>query len=123
MSTERPRRGLPWWAVALAGVAVAAAGLALGDTYFPFALAGGCVVAVLIADRTALFTAAVQPPLVAVAVLGGAALSGGSFLRSASVFASVFPILGATTALVIVIALVRAALHRRTTVARTGSDA
>ena len=123
MSTERVRRGLPWWAVALAGIAVTAAGMAFGEVYFPFALAGGCVVAALLADRSALFTAAVQPPLVAAAVLGGAALFGGSLLRSASVFASVFPILGATTGVVILIALVRFALHRRGARTRTGADA
>ncbi|WP_143261772.1 DUF6542 domain-containing protein [Allokutzneria sp. NRRL B-24872] len=121
-STGQPRvrrRGLPWWAVALAGIAVTGAGMAFGETYFPFALAGGCVVAALLADRSALFTAAVQPPLIALAVLGAAALFSGSLLRSASVFASVFPILAATTGCVVLIVLVRLLLNRR----KAASDA
>jgi hypothetical protein len=102
---------VPWWAAALGATALAATGAALG--HFTAAIVTGCVLAALVADRTAFFTVLAQPPLIAAAV-GATAVALGTPLLSAVVeLSTAFPYLAATMVAVAAIVATRQLLARR----------
>jgi hypothetical protein len=99
---------LPGWLAVLASLALAAAGLALGGGYFPMTVAASSVIAALLAERSAFFAVAVQPPLITAMVVAGSVFLGRPLLTAASELASTFPYLAGTMVAVIVILVVRA---------------
>lgn len=68
-------RGVPWWGAVLVAIVFAGVGAMLDDTpngdlgsTYKFFLFVGCVAAALAVRRRALFTAAVQPPLIGLGI-------------------------------------------------------
>ena len=128
-------RGVPGWtatllalACCLTGIAVTAASGELG-TPFTVAYFVGCLAAVLVVARRSVFAAGVQPPILLVVLVpivymvAGTGGKTGFFNRSQIISAALplierFPLMVATTVVVVVIALVRAFVleprpHRR----------
>lgn len=118
-------RGLPAWTAVLLAVAVSLTGVALdslgGDlgTGFTVAFFLGCLLSVLAVSRRALFVAAVQPPIIMavlvplVHVIAGMGAGAELFSRSqilsiALPLATRFPLMIATTIVVVAVALIRA---------------
>lgn len=118
-------RGLPAWTAVLLAVAVALTGVAIDagsgelGTAFTVAFFLGCVLAVLAVARRSVFVAGVQPPLIMAAivplvyVLAGAGGTTGVFSRTQLVsvilpLVTRFPLMFATTLVVVALALVRA---------------
>lgn len=103
MSTE-----FPWWTTTLGATAIVAAGAALGDTWFPWAIVVGCVAAAVFAERTAFFTVLAQPPLITAAVGATAVLLGKPLLNAVFVLSNTFPYLVATMLVAAAVVAVRA---------------
>ena len=118
-------RGLPAWTAVLLAVAITLTGVAIDSVSgelgvgFTVAFVLGCVVSVLAISRRSLFVAAVQPPIIMtllvplVYVISGAGSGADVFSRTQIVsvalpLATRFPLMIATTAVVIAIALIRA---------------
>lgn len=110
MSTELE---LPGWLAVLGPAAITIGGLALGDLYFPIAMAVSCVLAALLVERPAFFAVAVQPPLITAIVVTGSVFLGESLLDGAAQLAETFPYLIGTTVAVVTILLVRSRLQTR----------
>lgn len=118
-------RGLPAWTAVLLTVAITLTGVAIDSlsgelgAAFTVAFFVGCVAAVLMVSRRALFVAGVQPPIM-MAVLVPlayvvAGVGGGSGLFSRTQIISIalplatrFPLMITTTVVVVVLALIRA---------------
>jgi hypothetical protein len=100
----------PGWVVVLLALALAAGGLVLGGVFFPVSVAVGCLVAALLAERSAFFAVAVQPPLITALVVAGAVFLGKPLLDAAAQLASTFPYLAGTMVAVIAVLVVRARL-------------
>lgn len=118
-------RGLPAWTAVLLAVAIALTGVAIdsvsGDlgTAFTVAFFLGCLVSVLAVVRRSVFVAGVQPPIIMtllvplVYVVSGVSAGADLFSRSQLVsiilpLATRFPLMIATTVVVVAIALIRA---------------
>lgn len=118
-------RGLPAWTAALLAVAIALTGVAVDSasgglgTGFTIAFFAGCVIAVLAVSRKSLFVAGVQPPIIMAflvplsSVIAGAGLTAELFSRTQLIsivlpLATRFPLMIATTVVVVAIALIRA---------------
>lgn len=86
----------PWWAVVVGATALAAVGAVLGGGYFAGALVAGCVLAALVADRSAFFAVVAQPPLIAAAVGTAAVVLGKPLLDAVLELSTAFPYLVAT---------------------------
>ena len=124
------RRGIPWWAAVLLSFVMTGIGigidLARGSTLtqvFLIFYAVGCVLAVLAVMRRGIFAAMVQPPLIlAVAVplvvrLLGTGSTGGlrnQIITLALPLVSGFPTMAVTTAVTVVLGIVRLLTTRRT---------
>ena len=110
--------GVPWWGAVLIATTTTLAGIAIdassGLRELTNVCAGlyliGCVAAVLVVRRSALFTAMVQPPLVLVVgiVVGGMLFtqSGGLYGTALKVI-NAFPTMAIGTAGAVVIGLIR----------------
>lgn len=118
-------RGLPAWTAVLLTVAITLTGVALdsgsGELGAGFTVGYflGCLIAVLAVSRRSLFVAGVQPPIIMavlvplVSVIAGAGSSTGGFSRTQLIslvlpLATRFPLMIATTLVVVAIALIRA---------------
>lgn len=118
-------RGLPAWTAALLAVAIALTGIAIDSasgglgTGFTIGFFAGCLVAVLAVSRRSLFVAGVQPPIIMAilvplaTVIAGAGLTAELFSRTQLIsivlpLATRFPLMIATTLVVVAIALIRA---------------
>lgn len=118
-------RGLPAWTAVLLTIAISLTGVAIDSLSgelggaFTVAFFVGCVLAVLMVSRRALFVAGVQPPIVMallvplVYVIAGAGGSSGMFSRTQVISIAVplatrFPLMVTTTVVVVVLALIRA---------------
>ncbi|MBP2471256.1 hypothetical protein JOF53_000128 [Crossiella equi] len=113
--------GLPWWATVALPLATTALGAWLGGLTLPIGLALGSVAAAALADQRVLFTAASQPPLITTLVVAAPALAGKPLLTVVSDLIGLFPWLAGTTAVVIVVAVVRMNRTRRKAVVRRAS--
>lgn len=118
-------RGLPAWTAVLLAVAISLTGVAIDSVSgelgvgFTVAFVLGCVVSVLAVSRRSLFVAGVQPPILMtllvllVYVIPGAGSGADVFSRTQIVSVALplvtrFPLMIATTVVVVVIAVVRA---------------
>ncbi|AWH93901.1 hypothetical protein A6035_09990 [Dietzia lutea] len=116
-------RGLPAWTAVLLAVAISLTGVAIDSVSgelgagFTVAFVLGCVVSVLAISRRSLFVAGVQPPIIMtllvplVYVISGAGADVFSRTQIVSValpLATRFPLMIATTVVVVAIALIRA---------------
>lgn len=126
-------RGLPAWTAVLLAVAISLTGVAIDSVSgelgagFTVAYFLGCLIAVLAVSRRSLFVAGVQPPIIMavlvplVSVIAGAGLTSGVFSRTQLItlvlpLATRFPLMIATTLVVVALALIRAfVLEPRTT--------
>ncbi len=123
------RRGIPWWAGVVVALVLAGVGAGIDlsrgtalTAVFTVLYVLGCVAAVLAVTRRGLFAAAVQPPLVLVVVVPVLAWvtgrSGSGGLRGAAIavalpLVNAFPVMAFTTVAVVVLAVVRVLVHRR----------
>lgn len=128
-SVVAARRGIPWWAAVLLSFIVTGIGigidLARGSTLtsvFLIFYAVGCVVAVLAVMRRGIFAAMVQPPLVLavalplVARVMGSGSTGGlrnQIITLALPLVNGFPAMAVTTAVTVVLGIVRLAVTRQ----------
>lgn len=118
-------RGLPAWTATLLAVAIALTGVAIDSasgelgTGFTVAFFAGCLISVLAVARRSLFVAGVQPPIIMAAlvplssVIAGAGLTTDLFSRTQLIsivlpLATRFPLMLATTIVVVALALIRA---------------
>lgn len=118
-------RGLPAWTTVLLTVAITLTGVAIDSlsgelgAAFTVAFFVGCVLAVLMVARRALFVAGVQPPIIMAAlvplayVVAGVGGGAGLFSRTQIIslalpLATRFPLMLTTTVVVVVLALIRA---------------
>lgn len=118
-------RGLPAWTAVLLTVAISLTGVAIDSLSgelggaFTVAFFAGCVLAVLMVSRRALFVAGVQPPILMAVLVPlvyvTAGVGGGSGLFSRTQIISValplatrFPLMITTTIVVVILALIRA---------------
>jgi hypothetical protein len=85
-----------------------AAGGYLGGGYFPAAIATGCVLAALLAERSAFFAVLAQPPLITAAVMTVTVLLGKPLLAAVLELSATFPYLLATMAAVVLVVAFRA---------------
>jgi hypothetical protein len=119
---------MPWWGVVLMVVVLTAIG-ALADqsslgkpgVVFLGCFALGCLLAVVLVERRSVFATMVQPPLLLVIVLSTVALawdhdtSAGNTARLFAVAAPLvmsFPAMAITTAVVVVVGVLRVVLQR-----------
>lgn len=118
-------RGVPSWTAVLLAVAITLTGVAVdsfsGDlgTGFTVAFFLGCLVSVLAVARRSVFVAGVQPPIImallvplvsVIAGVGGGAdlFSRAQIISAALPLANRFPLMVATTVVVVAVALIRA---------------
>lgn len=118
-------RGLPAWTAVLLTVAISLTGVAIDSLSgelggaFTVAFFAGCVLAVLMVSRRALFVAGVQPPILMavlvplVHVIAGVGGGSGLFSRTQIIsvalpLATRFPLMITTTIVVVILALIRA---------------
>lgn len=98
---------VPGWLAVLGPGAIAVGGLIAGGVYFPLSIIVGCVLAAVLAERSAFFAVAVQPPLITAATVAGAVILGEPLLDGATQLAETFPYLGGTIVAVLVILALR----------------
>lgn len=99
---------VPGWLAVLGPGAIAIGGLIAGGVFFPISVAVGCVLAAVLAERSAFFAVAVQPPLItAIAVAGAVIVGSEPLLSGAAQLAETFPYLGVTILAVLVILALR----------------